>query len=321
MTRKAARARRAPRSSARRPASAPRSLGGPILVAVDDPDAAEGALHVADLVARRDRVNAHLLGVAPPLALPTALALPVDHETLDGARRQQLQARLRAVLSRTLGLAAYWSTEALVGHPATTIARVGRERASALTVLGLPASTAPQRTAREDAALQIIRAASGPVLVVPPDTAHLPQHALVAMDFSPASRQAARAALALLGAGGTLTIAHVQPPLDFASAGKPGLDAIYERGMRTLLDDVTTELRADGQTGGDVTIDTALVRGDPAPALLTLAREGNYDLIAAGTQGVTPLDRYLVGSVSTALLRGARGAVLIVPAHEAGAVA
>src|SRR5512146_1342415 len=146
-----------PRSETRR-ATSPRTLTGPILAGLVETNPADGALHIADLLARRDRVNAHLLGVIPPVAFPLALVLPVEYETVEEARRQQLLTRVRQQLSQTLGVAAYWSTEAAVGHLATALARGSRERGSALVVIGLPDSNAPHRTAREDAALQAIRA-------------------------------------------------------------------------------------------------------------------------------------------------------------------
>ncbi|MBX6331737.1 MAG: universal stress protein, partial [Gemmatimonadaceae bacterium] len=291
------------------PQRAPRSraLRGPILVAIDEAGPAEGALHLADLLARRDRVNAHLLGAAPPVAFPLALVLPAEYEAVEEARRQQLLTRVRQQLNRALGLAAYWSTEAAIGPLATVAARSCQARGTALVVVGIPEPGAPDRTAREDAALQVVRAVEVPVLIVPPRYDRLPQHALVAMDFSDASRRAARTALAVLGPDPMVTLAHVQPDVDFAALGKPGWEAIYARGLDALVREVADELRS----AGDVTVDTVVRRGDVVTTLLALARERGCDLIAAGTQGGTPLERHLVGSVSTATLRGARSAVLI----------
>jgi nucleotide-binding universal stress UspA family protein len=270
---------------------------------------ADGALHIADLLARRDRVNAHLLGVVPPLAFPLALVLPVEYETVEDARRQQLLAQVRQRLSQTLGVAAYWSTEAHVGHLAAALAQASRARGSSLIVLGLPDADAPHRTALEDAVLQVIRAVDVPVLVVPPRCTRLPRRAIVAMDFSEASRRAARTAMTVLAAGATITLAHVEPEIDFAALGKPGWEAIYTRGVDELSREVVGELRAANRVG----VETVVLRGEVAPTLLAFAREGAHDLIVAGTQGITPLDRHLVGSVSTALLRGAPGMVLIAP--------
>jgi hypothetical protein len=40
----------------------------------------DGALRVTHLLARRDRVNAHVLTVVRPLALPASLFAPGDHD-------------------------------------------------------------------------------------------------------------------------------------------------------------------------------------------------------------------------------------------------
>jgi nucleotide-binding universal stress UspA family protein len=47
--------------------------------------------------------------------------------------------------------------------------------------------------------------------------------------------------------------------------------------------------------------------------VLDHASRGDVDLIATGTQGRMAPERHLTGSVSTAILRGARCPVLIAP--------
>ncbi len=116
----------------------------------------------------------------------------------------------------------------------------------------------------------------------------------------------------LLAPGATLSLVHVEPEADLRALGQEGLAEIYERGVAALNEELTAELRG-ASDASDVTIETVLLRGEPAPALLDLAASRGCDLIAAGTQGAPALDRHLTGSVSTALLRGARCAVLIAP--------
>lgn len=50
-----------------------RSLVGPLLIAGQDAGYMRGALCVAEILERRDRVNAHVLGAVPALALPQLL--------------------------------------------------------------------------------------------------------------------------------------------------------------------------------------------------------------------------------------------------------
>lgn len=62
-----------------------------------------------------------------------------------------------------------------------------------------------------------------------------------------------------------------------------------------------------------VMVETVTVRGDPAPALLAFAQQARVDLVAVGTQRHTLLERLIVGSVATRILRTARCGVLAVP--------
>jgi nucleotide-binding universal stress UspA family protein len=212
-------------------------------------------------------------------------------------------------------LAAFFTVEAVTGSPAPTLARVARERDSELIMVGLEDPGGQHRTATEDAALQVTRAADTPVLAVPASYGLLPKNAVVAMDFSPASQRAARSVIPLLAPGAKLTLAYVEPEVDFAALGKKEWAGIHEHGVAGLFEKLSASLAVPG----DVSVETVLLRGgDPATVLLGHVRAGDFDLIATGTQGQTPRDRHLTGSVSTALLRGARCAVLIAPPPEVG---
>jgi nucleotide-binding universal stress UspA family protein len=129
------------------------------------------------------------------------------------------------------------------------------------------------------------------------------------MDFSPASQRAAQAAIPLLAQGAKLALAYVEPDVDFAALGKEGWAEIHDNGVARLFEQLAASLAAPG----DISVDTVLLRGEPAAALLDHASRGDFDLVATGTQGQTELERHLTGSVSTAVLRGARCAVLIAP--------
>jgi hypothetical protein len=68
-----------------------RGHAGPLLIAGEDADYACGALHVAELLARRDRVNAHVLGVVRPLVFPVSVLPDVDRDALDRWREQRTE--------------------------------------------------------------------------------------------------------------------------------------------------------------------------------------------------------------------------------------
>src|SRR5688500_5664899 len=288
-----------------------RTHTGPLLIAGEDADYTRGALHVAELLARRDHVNAHVLGVVRPLAFPMPLLVEVDHEALENGRRRQHFDRIRQRLHQATGLAAYFTVETVTGSPASVLARAARERGAELIMVGLEEHGAQGRAATEDNALQVTRVADAPVLAVPAGFGLLPKHALVAMDFSPASQRPAHPSIPLLGHGVTLTLVYVEPDVDLEALGKVGLGETHDHSVARLFGELSASLAAPG----DVTDETILLRGDPAPTVLDHASRGDFDLIATGTQGQTGLERHLTGSVSTAVLRGARCAVQIGRAH------
>jgi len=133
------------------------------------------------------------------------------------------------------------------------------------------------------------------------------------MDFTEASARAARAAVLTLASGGTLTLAHVTPDVDFREMGKEGWGHIYDRGVASLLEQLVGELRVPGE----VDVEAVVVPGKASVDLLEFATRGAFDLIAAGSQTAAWVEWHLTGSVSTSLLRGARCAVLIAPPADA----
>lgn len=60
-------------------------------------------------------------------------------------------------------------------------------------------------------------------------------------------------------------------------------------------------------------LQSALVKrtGDPATAILDVAREEDVDLIVMGTRGVSAVERWLIGSVSSKVLHHAHCSVLV----------
>ncbi|MGQ0713700.1 MAG: universal stress protein [Gemmatimonadaceae bacterium] len=288
-----------------------RTHTGPLLIAGEDADHAIGVFHVAELLARRDRVNAHVLGVLRPLTIPAALLTSVPRDALEEGRRRLYLGSVRQRLHQATGRAVFFSVEIVTGNPASTLARAALERGSELIMVGVADPGGEHRTATGDAALEIARASETPVLAVPAGYPLLPKNALVAMDFSSASVRAGRAAIPLLAQGAGLTLAYVEPDVDFALLGDARLAETHANGIARLFE----ELRASLAVPGDVSVATVFLRGaDPAAILLDYARAGDFDLIATGSQGEGAVDRHMTGSVSTALLRGARGAVLIAPA-------
>jgi hypothetical protein len=102
-----------------------------------------GALCVAQILARRDRVNAHVRGAVPALALPQLLLVNLDHEALEDGRREQHLDTLRRRLHQVTGISAQFSVEAITGSPAVELARAARERGSEFISVGLEQYDSP----------------------------------------------------------------------------------------------------------------------------------------------------------------------------------
>lgn len=120
--------------------------------------------------------------------------------------------------------------------------------------------------------------------------------------------RALRATLPLVAEGGSLTLAHVIPE---AESSLPHAQDWMGLGTR-VLDKVLHRLRDTLRLAGNLEVRTKVLQGDPAEVLLELGRD--FDLTAVGAPKRRSFGRFLMGSVSAGVLRGARGTVLIVPA-------
>jgi nucleotide-binding universal stress UspA family protein len=235
--------------------------------------------------------------------------LPVPAE-LDEARRATMLDDLRRAVRISAAGDPSWPIAVLTGSPARVLAGEAERRGASLIVMGIGRHNPLDRLFGTETTLATLRESRVPVLAVGPEFPAVPSRAVVGLDFSVASRQAARLALHLLAPGGHLTLVHVRPRFEHPSADWQAWDVEYGRTLPPLFDQVRAQLNVpDG-----FSVDTVAVRGDPAPALLAFAQQANADLVAVGTQRHSPLERLVVGSVATRVLRTARVGVLAVPA-------
>ena len=118
---------------------------------------------------------------------------------------------------------------------------------------------------------------------------------LVGTDGSDTAGKAVERAAALAEAtGATLTI---------ASAG----DAAY---AEKVLDEAVARCR------GGASVDTKVLSGDPATALIDEAEANGYDLLVVGNKGMTGATRFFLGSVPNKVSHHAPTGLLIV--HTTG---
>jgi nucleotide-binding universal stress UspA family protein len=282
-----------------------------LLVATDGLPDADGAVRVGRALAQRDGTVSELVSIVEPLPLPggpDGLPLPDPRAWTDLMRDSRAELLL-AQRDRTHPAVHEWPFDIDAGPRAEMIVANARRRGATLVVVGLGEHGVAARLSARETAIQVIRASSIPVLAVPRDGWGVPHTALAAADFTRSSERAAAAALELLGGEGTLYLAHVLPRTAIPHAEPRG----WEHRSEAVLPRLEAMARRLAPPRG-VQIEYVLLHGDPAHELLEFARQTKIDLVAAGAHGRSALERLLLGSVSTRLVRAAECCILVAPA-------
>ena len=139
---------------------------------------------------------------------------------------------------------------------------------------------------------------------------------LVPMDFSEASKEAAKYAFSLADRyGAELHAVHVvediAPSLPEAARHMASFPEDYTAQARELAEkQLAAELPSDLAGGREVV--QVIKVGAPLVHILDYAAENNVDLIVMGTHGRTGLSRFLIGSVAERVVRHAPCPVLII---------
>ena len=286
-------------------------VSGPVLVACDGAPVSSEALFNAGRLAQRTFGGPlQVLGVCEPTPGVAAgmdvLPVPAD---LDEARRTSMVEDVRRTISISAAGDPAWPVDVQLGSPSRLLAAAAMHRHASVIVMGIGRRNPLDRLFGTETTLATLRESRVPVLAVGPDFPMQPIHAVVGLDFSIASVQAARLAARLVAPNGRLTLVHVRPRFEHPSVDWQAWDADYGRSLPPSFDQVRARL--DPPEG--VIVETVTVRGDPAASLLSFAQQAQCDLIAVGTQRHSFLERLVVGSVTTRVLRTARCGVLAVP--------
>lgn len=296
-----------------------RALPGdaPVVVASDGTTSADAALRMGAQLVAHGRGALHVVSVLPPAPLVAAdygvLLPPIETEQ---QRRDALLTRVRAQVRELLGPESDATLEIRSGDPASRVAAYAKDVGARAVVVGLGHHDLLDRLFGGETALHILRQAAVPVLAVPTHAQALPSRVIVAMDFSPTSVQAARAALHAFPGVNILYLAHVAPRLELQPEAYAAWMSEYQGGVEPAFERVRAEL--DVPPG--VTVETITLTGKPSRALLDFARSAHVDAIVTGSRGAGFVDRMLVGSTATGLIRGAQVMVLGVPARSAPVV-
>ena len=293
-------------------------LTGPILVAADGEEMHQAPLRVAEGIARDHGLSVHVVSVLEPLA---SMYAPVDGlmvalpPTIDDMARAEMRLTgVRDRLRKTLRTGDSWRVQVKIGQIATSIVEAARAIDASLIVLGLGKHRPVDRLLGDEIAAQVARRAVCPVLAVPSDATPPLRRAVVGVDFSRASVRAARAAVTITSPPGHVWMAHVRPPLEIPTVAYEGSSVIYKQGVLAAFKKI-----AEGLEKVDLLeVRPVVLEGKVAEELLAFAASHRADLVVTGAHGRTLVERMLIGSVTTKLLRAARCAVLVIPPHQGG---
>jgi nucleotide-binding universal stress UspA family protein len=284
------------------------ALGG-IIVGFDGSPGSRNALHSAAAIAAANRWPVHVVSVLPPMSSytfdPRVDQPPSEIDNL----RVQLRNSAMVGAIRSAARANEWTHEVLVGSPAEELADVAERRFADLIIVGRTHRGTIERLLSGETTLQVMRYSRIPVLVVGEWT-NGPATVVAAIDLSPASVRAAAVGLEMLGESGTFYLVHVeQPPQMLAEGLVLPRGADYSAQLTARLNQLKKSLRVPN----GVVAETIVLDGSTPRAIMEFSDRVGADLITAGTHGLSGIARFLLGSVSTALVRQTEKSILIVP--------
>jgi nucleotide-binding universal stress UspA family protein len=206
-----------------------------------------------------------------------------------------------------------------LGTPASEVLRYADGHDPALIVMGLRRHGVMDRMLGDETTLSVARRARTPVLGVVPGLRGLPRNAVVGVDFGPASVRAARAALDVLATASpvaptTLHLVYVNASVADESREETGEALVHRLGVTAAFEQLVREL--DAPPG--MTVACTVRTGEAGPELLALASELRADLIAVGSLRHERLERWILGSVTTQVVRDGRCSVLVIPPAHTG---
>ncbi len=293
-----------------------------ILVPVDGSKLAERALSLAIPLAEQHGARLVLAHVhAAVLPLTAGGGVPMRDAALDLAERDAARAYLERLTAR-IGKLARTHVEGVFreGRVVPTLVAAAQELRASLIVMSTHGRGGFQRFWLGSVADAVMRHAHVPVLLVrgarpvakrlqgaPPFA-----RAVVPLDGSPRAEAALAAAQVLLHGGpARVTLVHVVHPMSAVAAANLKRD--HER---EVVEEYLAPLAARTSSAALEVRHEVRVDANVARVILEAVERHDADVITIAGQGLTGVQRLLVGSVADKLIRTAAVPVLVVPAGD-----
>ena len=286
---------------------------GPVVLATKPFSGMDAPLAVARWLAAREERDLHVVTVLEqPNGIADAAGMPPLPLRYYEEERETLARELRRALTLDGTGRDLPNVDVLDGPAAQSIVDASHDRGARVIVIGTGKHDTFGRFIYGERALDIVTLADRPVLVVPRNAvARSVSLAIVAVDFSPSSLRAASAALPMLSTGSRLVLVHVRAPVPDKGGATERREFAYERECELKFKEFLHQL----PSLPGVAVETRYLHGDPAATVVAIANAQAAGLIACGRAGHSFMQRMLVGSVSTAIVRHATCPVLVVPEH------
>jgi len=290
-----------------------------VLIATSLGGESEQVVRAGLAVARRTGARVVLVHALHHEPLPAAFgagALLEREQIACGAEELARQAARLGLKSPELA-----ASIARVGAPHRVLSATARQLGADLIVVGATGSGPLAAELLGSTADRVLRQAFCPVLIVRGELAVPPRRVLAAVDLSTLSGDAFRCGLHLLSqiAGRAETGVRAVYALSFLDAvtkrsrpGGPPL-AEAEKSAAAELRRFVLENRPDAS----FPVDTAVLPGDARMEILAELKEHPADLLLLGTHGHGGMDRLVIGSVASTVVRKAPCSVLVVSPEAA----
>ncbi len=313
-------------TSANNGETSPKLLSQPILVPLDGTDIAKEILPYVSQLALKEDTPLVLLTVVDPddIEYPTGSTggrEPVHRYQIEENIKIQALSQLNEVLEglQAKGLQAQATTA--VGRPAEEIMRAATAEGCGLIAMSTRGRNAIGRGILGSVTDKVLHSSSVPVLTFTPLESADPQDehattlstAVVPLDGSalaetvlPYAEELARVLSLDIRLVRVVKTGHPFSYPEMAATLPDPTDELV-REARSYLSRIAQDLRASG-TG----VQSQVLRGAPASALLDFAQETPQNLIVMTSHGRSGLSRWVLGSVTEALVRGSGDPVLVV---------
>lgn len=299
-----------------------------VLIALDSPEGAGTAVADLKLAGLPPHVECLVLSVADvilpaggqPGELPNRLADQIEKAR---ARGLEAVAQARAIAEQGQGIikAAFpeWTVraEAFADSPAWAIVRRAEEFQAGLIVVGSHDRSALGRLMLGSVSQSVLHHASASVRISRPATRaeDRPVHLVAGEDGSDDAAAALSALAARTWPAGTTV--HLVTAVDQAMATM-GLWSLADAATTDWVRDINQRSVAQLQAAG-LTVLPSIAHGDPRRILLNEAEHWQAGCIFVGARGLRSLERFFLGSVSSAVASRAHCSVEVVRSTPASA--